>query len=79
MAAAKKVAVKPLVAKPARKPRTSKDDGVYWVVSVREFLTWEPVFVHKTQAAAQEQASRLETEANTVLNKYKVTRVSLVA
>lgn len=73
--AAKKAAV----TKVARKAKAPVDDGIYWVVSIREFLTWSPVFVHKTKAAADAQATKLETENPSVIQKYKVTRVTLVA
>ncbi len=78
---ATKVAKKATVKKtPAKKmmatPVAPKDDGIYWVLSERKFLTWKALYVYKSKAMADDY--RLLFERNTGLHRsFKVDRVTL--
>lgn len=73
MAAAKKAATKKVATK-----RAPKDNGIYWVVSQRDFVTWVPKYVYKTEAAARAAERQFENYNPSVIQKYKVSRVELV-
>lgn len=76
------MAAKKVVAKEAPKRRrrnTDKpDDGIYWVVSQRELVTWKPFAVFKSRDTAYAACDTYESQANTAYRKYKVDRVQLL-
>lgn len=76
MAATKKVAVKE--APKTRRRKTDKDDGVYWVISQRELVTWKPFALFKTEEVARATCETYESQSNTTYRKYKVDRVQLL-
>lgn len=49
-------------------------DNVMWVVSIKKFWTWTPVFVCETRDEAEGVASALEHMSG---KQYKVDRVEL--
>lgn len=76
MAPTKKVAVKQVTRTRRRKADT--DDGIYWVISQRELITWKPFAVFKTEALARAAAATYEAQSKTAYRKYKVDRVQLM-
>ena len=75
--ATKKVTKKNLTKFPdtrAPKKKPAKDDGVYWVLSERKFLTWKPVMVFKTFDAATTERRNREDNGS-LATSYKVDRV----
>lgn len=77
MAATKKVAVKEAPKRRNRR-KTDTDDGVYWVISQRELVTWKPFAVFKTEDIARAACATYESQAKTSYRKYKVDRVQLL-
>jgi hypothetical protein len=69
MAKAKK-AVKKVV------KRTPKDDGIYWVISERKFLTWKPIELFKSSTSALMRRGYLERTTG-FARSYKTDRVVL--
>lgn len=76
MAPTKKVVAKE--APKTRRRKTDKDDGVYWVISQRELVTWKPFALFKTEDTARAACATYESQANTAYRKYKVDRVQLL-
>lgn len=84
MAATKKVAVKQatkdekLTRSRRRRSTDRPDDGVYWVVSQRQIVTWKPFAVFKSKELAEAARDTYESQSNKTYKSYKVDRVQLL-
>jgi hypothetical protein len=56
--------------------RVPKDDGIYWVISERKFLTWNPIELFKNAGSAQMRKNYLE-QTTSMSRSYKTSRVVL--